>query len=194
MIFDGANVTINLTSPGFVNIVTGVGQCVIDALEQTPAGVPCRQCLLLPTDTIPMDNCGCGPGSECTGQVALSIRGVYGSDQFPAPASGKAWTQCTPRYQVVRASVQVTRCVPTIDETGQAPECADELAAAVTLENDRTAIRQAIACCLDYAFHNQQPHVGTWLMNESLTIGELGGCAGVLTEFLVGVQACPCPG
>lgn len=188
-----ATLTINLSSPGFLSIVTGVGECVIAGLNQTPAGAPCRQCLLLPTDVIPMDNCGCGSGDECTGQVALAIRGVYGSDQFPLAASGKAWTQCTPRYQVARISVQVTRCVPVLGDDGQAPDCTAELAAAITLENDRMATRQAIACCLDAMYRDEQPRLATWLMNETTTIGEQGGCAGILTEVLIGVLACPCP-
>jgi hypothetical protein len=184
---------INLTAPGFANVVTGVGQCVIEALDQTPAGAPCRRCLLLPTQQIPWDNCGPCDEDSCTGQVALTIRAVYGSDTFPAPQTSKTWAKCSPRWWVARVAVSVTRCVPAMDQTGAPPGCDLELAAAIILENDRTAVRQAIACCLGQAHTDTPQLVGNWLIDQSVTVGELGGCAGVETEFLVGVQTCPCP-
>jgi hypothetical protein len=186
---------INLTSPGFINVVTGVGGCIIEALDQTPAGAPCRQCLLLPTQAIPWDNCGpCVATSECThpGQVALAIREVYGSGQFPQPMTASL-RKCNHRYEVVRAVVTVTRCVPAMDQDGAPPDCAAELAAAVILENDRTAVRQAIACCLAYQNGLTPWWVSEWAIGGSVTVGELGGCAGVETEFFVGVQSCLCP-
>jgi hypothetical protein len=185
--------TINLSNPGFVPIVTGLAECIFDALAQTPAGAPCRQCALLPTQQIPWDNCGECNGSQCTGQAALAIREVYGSDSFPTPAAQKTWSKCGPRYAVARVVVSVTRCVPTMGERGEPPSCAEELAAAITLENDRTAVRQALACCLNAAAHATPPTVSEWLISPSVTIGELGGCAGSETEFLIGVRACLCP-
>lgn len=183
---------INLTSPGFVPIVTGLAGCVIGALEQTPAGAPCRQCVLLPTQQIPWDNCGpCE--DDCNGQVAFAIREVYGSDTFPTPAAQKTWSKCGPRYAVARVVVSVTRCVPGMDERGEPPSCADELVAAIILENDRTAVRQGLACCLNAAHQATPGLVSEWLISPSLTVGELGQCAGSETEFLVGVRTCLCP-
>lgn len=176
---------INLTSPNFVGIVTGLGVCVIDALEQTPAGAPTRQCLLVPTQLIPWDSCDCG------GQYAAAIQTVYGSDLFPQPFVG-TWVKCSPRWWVARVLISVTRCVPTIDEVGLPPSCAAELVAALTLENDRTATRQAIACCLQ-AMRDGQRGLN-WSIDQSITVGELGGCAGVETTVFIGVTACPCPG
>jgi hypothetical protein len=186
------SVTVNLAMPGFATIVTGVGACIVDALDQTPAGAPCRQCLLLPTQQIPWDNCGCD--STCDGQVALAIRQVYGADKFPTPVTGVTWAKCTPRWWVARVVVSVTRCVPPMDDTGNPPSCAASLAAAIILENDRTAVRQAIACCLQGLHVDFPATLGAWLLEPSVTVGEQGGCAGSETEFLIGVQACPCPG
>lgn len=182
-------VTINLTRPHFAAIVTGIGACVVDALDQTPAGAPDRQCLLLPTQTIPWDDCDCG------GQVALAIRQVYGSAVFPAPATN-LWEKCSPRYWVAEVLVSVTRCVTGVDQDGQPPLCATALSEAITLENDRTAVRQAVACCLDQYQSAYPPTLGVqkWSLGPSVTAGESGGCAGVETTFLVGVAACPCPG
>jgi hypothetical protein len=183
---------INLTSPGFINVVTGVGSCVIEALDQTPAGAPCRQCTLYPSSQIPWDNCGpCE--HDCDGQVALAITGVYGSDSFPRPLNGASWRKCNHRYEIVRFVVQVTRCLPGVDEAGNPPECSAELVAAVRLENDRTATRQAIACCLAAANLARPYLVSEWVIGETTTLPESGGCGGILTEVLVGTQSCLCP-
>jgi hypothetical protein len=177
-------VIINLTrSPAA--IVTGIGACVVDALAQTPAGAPDRQCLLLPTNLIPWDNCDCG------GQVALAIQSIYGSTRFPQPAdASKDWSHCGPPWAVAQVLVSVTRCVPTMDDQGQPPSCTASLAAAYTLEDDRTAVRQALACCLQDLKDTQV--IGAWALNASTTVGEQGGCAGVETPFLIGVRSCLC--
>lgn len=182
--------TINLTIPHFAAIVTGVGTCIVDALEQTPAGAPTRQCLMLPTQVIPWDNCDCG------GLVALAIRNVYGSGTFPQAATFTDWSRCGPKYIVAEVVVSVTRCVTPIDQEGQPPPCNVALAEAITLENDRTATRQAIACCLQAMQDTYPPTLGVkaWLVNPSVTVGEQGACAGVETVFLVGVAGCTCPG
>ncbi|MFZ0789744.1 MAG: hypothetical protein WAM94_08990 [Chromatiaceae bacterium] len=180
---------VSLTLPHFAAIVTGVGTCIVDALDQTPAGAPDRQCLLLPTGMIPWDNCDCG------GQVALAIRRTYAADTFPTEAPWTAWRACGPKYQVAEVIVSVTRCVTGLDQAGQPPPCATALAEAIRLENDRTATRQAIACCLN-AYRKAMPpthRVTAWLLGPSVTVGELGGCAGVETTFLVGVGVCACP-
>jgi hypothetical protein len=186
-------VIINLSLPGFAPIVTGVGACIEDALSQTPAGAPCRICLLVPSYQITWDGCGPCEDDNCTGQLALAIRTVYGSEIFPTPFQQKTWTKCGPRWQVARCVASVTRCVPTLGDNGVAPDCAAELAAAITLENDRTAVRQAIACCLEERFHASPAVVGQWALLDSTIVGEQGACSGTETEFLVGVAACPCP-
>lgn len=177
-------VTINLTQ-SFATIVTGIGVCVIEGLDQTPAGAPDRQCLLVPTQTIPWDNCDCG------GQVALAIQSVYGSQKFPIPADAtRDWAPCGPPWQVVQVLVSVVRCVPTMDDQGQPPSCEAELAAALTLEHDRMAVRQALACCLEQL--RAQARIGGWALNPSITVGELGGCAGVETTVLLSIRSCLC--
>ena len=165
-------------------IVTGIGACIVDALAQTPAGAPGRQCLLLPTFQIPWDNC------DCDGQIALAIQSVYGSDTFPAPFV-RDWHQCGPHWQVVQAVVSVTRCVPTMDDQAVPPPCPDEQVAAVTLENDRTAVRQALVCCLTELKAATPPRIGSWALQPSITVGESGACAGVETVFLFSVPS-PC--
>jgi hypothetical protein len=180
---------VNLTLPHFAAIVTGVGTCIVDALNQTPAGAPDRQCLLLPTAVIPWDGC------SCDGQVALAITSVYGSQIFPTPATPTDWTHCGPNYWVANVVASVVRCVTGINQLGEPPPCATALAEAIRLENDRSAVRQAISCCLDNYRSAMPPTfgVGAWVLLPSSTVGEQGACAGSETTFQVGVRACACP-
>ncbi len=177
---------IDLTSPNFAAIVTGLGVCIIDALEQTPAGAPTRQCLLVPTQLIPWDNCDCG------GQYAAAIQQTYGSDSPPQPLV-TTWVKCSSHWTLAQVLFSVTRCVPTLDEQGRPPPCDAELAAALTLENDRTAVRQALMCCLTELYAAIPPEIGFWSLGPSVTVGELGGCAGVETTAIIGVRTgCGC--
>lgn len=188
---------INLTSPGLLHVVTGVGQCVIEALEQTPAGAPCRQCLLVPSSQIAWDECGpCGGrgsnGCENPGQVAIAIQSAYGSGQFPQPLAA-SYRKCNHRYEVYQAVVSVTRCLPGMDAAGNPPSCADYLTAAVILEQDRIAVRQAIACCLASANQAHPSWLSEWSIGASTTYPEQGQCGGSETTFLVATQSCLCP-
>lgn len=181
------SVVINLNLPGFSPLVSGVGACIVEALDQTPAGAPTRQCLLLPSSMIPWDNCDCG------GQVALSIRQTYGSDQFPTQVAPTKWAHCGPVWTVAEVLVSVTRCVTGLDQAGQPPPCATAFTEAMILENDRTAVRQAIACCLDLVQKASPPGLGIWALGPSVTLAEQGGCSGVETVFWVGKRDCACP-
>lgn len=182
-------VTIDLTASPAA-IVTGIGACIVAALEQTPAGAPCRQCLLVPSATIPWDGCDC-TCDEAPGQIAQAITSVYSSERFPVEF-GDTWRQCGPHYDIVNVTVSVTRCVPVLNEQGMPPTCADELAAAITLENDRTAVRQALACCL-FELGSPIPYViRGWRIGPSVTVGESGGCAGSETTYQFALPACGC--
>lgn len=182
---------INLTASPAA-IVTGVGACVVDALGQTPAGAPCRQCLLLPTATIPWDGCDC-ECEQAPGQVAQAITSIWSSDQFPTQFVGN-FKQCGPHFTVVQVLLSVVRCVPVLNEQGVPPSCADELAAAITLENDRTAVRQALACCLADLAAALPPTIRAYNIGPTVTVGESGGCAGVETVYQFSVPSCLCPG
>jgi hypothetical protein len=184
-------VVINLTASPAA-LVTGIGQCVVDALAQTPAGAPCRQCLLLSTATIPWDGCDC----ECdtsSGQIAQAILSVGAADNIATGEFTGNWKRCIPAFTIVRVMLSVVRCVPSMDERGTPPACADELAAAITLENDRTAVRQALACCIDQLMPPTllTGPVRAFNIGPSVTVGESGACAGIETVYTLALSA-PC--
>lgn len=187
---------IDLTMSGVIPLVSGLMNCVTGALDQTPDGVPCRQ-VIVPSAQIAWDNCGpCVSTGDCghPGQVAMAVLGVYGSEIFPSPMATKTWSKCGPRYSVARILISVTRCLPGMAEDGSPPSAADELAAAITLENDRTAVRQALACCLASARATTPQYVSEYIIGETATYPESGNCGGSSTEILVGIRTdCLCP-
>lgn len=174
-------------------IVTGIGQCVIDALDQTPARAPCRQCLLVPSATIPWDGCACD--CDHPGQFAQAITYVGATDNLALGEYAGNWKHCPPANGLIRVLLSVVRCVPVMNEQAVPPACADELAAAITLENDRTAVRQALACCIDALLPPTSYVSGVRAFNlgPTLTVGESGGCAGIeMTYTLAFGVPCIC--
>jgi hypothetical protein len=125
--------------------------------------------------------------------VAQAITSVFSSETFPANFAGN-WRRCGPHYAVVNVTVSVVRCVPVLSEEGVPPSCPDELAAALTLENDRTAVRQALACCLHELATATPPTIRGYNIGPSVTVGESGGCAGVETTYQLQIPSCLCPG
>ena len=172
----------------FAPIVTGVGICVRDGLAADSIGGVSSDftvCLLVPSFTIAWDNCQCG-------QLALAIRRTYGSDTFPALSTGDNQGKCGPQFQVAEIVVSVARCTPTIDDSGRPPPCADLLTAALTLESDRSSVRQSLTCCLQALY--QAKRIGAYAIGDSITVGELGGCASVETTLWIGLRSCLCGG
>lgn len=172
-------------------IVTGAGQCVVNALSTSWGGLPVgfRACLMLPTNQIPWDNC------SCAGQFAQAILTRGGSTKFPQFDTGSNWTHCGPQLDVAIVMTSLSRCTPTMDDQGQPPSCAAELASALQLEADRETIRAALSCCLD-AFKNPNrpggPLLTGWNLGPSVTVGEQGGCVAIETPYTVGIGSRPC--
>jgi len=172
----------------FAPIVTGVGICVRDGLAADSIGgvdANFRTCLLVPSFTIPWDNCQCG-------QLALAIRRTYSSDTFPALSTSDNQGKCGPQFQVAEVVVSVARCVPSLDDEGRPPPCDALLTAALTVESDRSSVRQSLACCLQALWKAQR--IGAYAIGDSVTVGDLGGCVAVETALWIGIRSCLCGG
>lgn len=184
--------TFTLNSAALVApIITGLGQCVVDALAQTDAGAPTRRCLLIPGSTIPHDNCDCG------GQFAQAVRNVWGSNTFPQPIIG-TWLKCTPMFTVYEVVASITRCIPGMGNASEEgglpppPSCADLLAAAVQQDQDRAAVRGALFCCLnDLATSYTAGRITNWQLGVTTVLVDSGQCSGSETTYLIGLPG-PC--
>ena len=172
----------------FAPIVTGVGICVRDGLAADSIGgvdANFTVCLLMPSFTLPWDNCQCG-------QLSQAIRRTYGSDTFPALSTNDNQGKCGPQWQVAEVVISVARCVPTVDDSGRPPACDVLLTAALTLESDRSSVRQSLACCLQSLY--QAKRIGAYAIGDSITVGDLGGCVAVETVIWIGLRSCLCGG
>lgn len=163
-------------------IVTGVGECVVAELADTEGGVPDRACLIVPGD-IAWDACDCG-------QFAQTITSVGPTDQFPTPATGDIITPCASKLLLVSVTLSLTRCAPGLQRNNEPPTCAQQLEAARILEDDRSAVRRAVFCCLrallrTYRIHNMS--IGT-----ASSVGPQGGCVGVEMSYQFSIPSDCC--
>ena len=156
-------------------IVTGVGMCVIDELEATPesGGVPAkmRVCLLVPGN-IAWDSCECG-------QFAQTIQSDYPTLNFPADASDQILGigGCVVGPLAIQVLASITRCVPTLDASGNPPTCAKLRAAALVMQGDAYALRRGITCCLETLRKNRT--ITKYVVGRVNYVGPEGACAGV---------------
>lgn len=172
-------------------IVTGVGQCVVNALSASWGGLDpaFRACLLLPTAQIPWDGC------SCAGQFAQAIPSRGASAKFPTYDSGTNWHACGPPLDVATVVTSLSRCVPTMDDQGNPPTCDASFAAALQVEADRETIRQALACCLNALAAPRAAgllQVTAWNVGPSVLVGELSGCVAIETPYSIAIGSCLC--
>lgn len=160
-------------------IVTGIGMCVINELENTPesGGVPpnMRICLLVPGN-IAWDGCDCG-------QFAQTIQADYPTLVFPADASEQVSGVggCNARPLVYQVLASITRCIPGMSTGGKPPTCAALNVAALAMEGDAFALRRGVECCLSAL---QDSYViAKFVVGRVNRVGPEGNCAGVELSY-----------
>lgn len=156
-------------------IVTGIGMCVIEDLQNTPTsgGVPdkMRVCLLVPGN-IAWDGCDCG-------QFAQTIQDDYPTLVFPADSSEQATGVggCNSRPLVYTVLASITRCVPGIDIAGRPPSCNSLQTAAFIMQADAFVLRRAVECCLTTLQDSYT--IAKFSVGRATRVGPEGSCAGV---------------
>jgi len=166
-----------------VTVVTGVGQCVYDALADTAGGQPDRYCPLVP-GAIAWDKCECG-------QLAQSIDSSYPSSAFPVAANETPSIPCGTQLVVFPVRLSLTRCVhgPSAEDQ-RAPKCDRLLADALVLEEDRWVVRRAITCCLQVM--GREFRIANFAVGAATSVGPQGSCGGVELTYLVGLGSTCC--
>jgi hypothetical protein len=163
-------------------IVTGVGECVVAELADTEGGVPDRVCLIVPGE-IAWDTCDCG-------QFAQTIVSVGPTDQFPTPSTGDIIAPCASKLLVASVTLSLTRCVPGIQRNNEPPTCAQLLEAARILEDDRSAVRRAVFCCLKEFLRAYR--IFNMTLGTGVSVGPQGGCAGVELTYQFSIPSDCC--
>ena len=164
-------------------IVTGVGICIRNELENTPesGGVPTKMRLAyLVPGNIAWDDCTCG-------QLAQTIQMDYPSKRFPInesqlPERGIGCQLGPLAFQVVAS---IIRCVPGIQDgvPPRMPSTAQLLAAALTMEGDAHALRTGVECCLNSMWQERPQRIFDYRVGQVSRVGPEGGCAGVELSY-----------
>lgn len=163
-------------------IVTGAATAVREELVVAGCGDVNRFCPVVPGEVV-WDTCDCG-------QLAQTITSVTPSNTFPAPALDARTTPCGPQQVVVSVTLSLTRCVPVLDDNGQAPSCDALGAAALCLEQDRVSVRHGVTCYL--RDRRDAYEITDFVVGAATSVGPQGGCAGVELAYSFGLANVCC--
>lgn len=184
----GPETDINLMN--FGPAVTGIAECVCLALESSGRPV-CSCCLTIGT---PVSECDCECADGARGRVSLYPQSIVPSQSWPQalPAWDRYDHACGPPYIMLTLNVEITRCVPTMDELGNPPTCTELISAGLAWYADATIVRQAVGCCLRDMKRNGT--IQRFSMGQTTPVPEQGGCAGSVLQVMIGLSHCLCVG
>lgn len=175
------------TTTALPNLLSGLLGDVNTALGATPAGA-CDRALLLPGADIPWDACECGT-------LGVAVRRAYRTRNFPQDAQD-VYTKCDDFAMAFDLTMVVLRCVP-LGDTNEPntlyvpPTPAQSLAALQVQESDRAVVFNTVTCSLSEL--EDVSLVGSYIVNDSVSLGPQGGCAGSQLNFKVALYPpCPC--
>lgn len=159
-------------------IVTGVGEAVATALEDTRGGRPKRIAFAVPGQ-IAWDECDCG-------QLAQTITSITSAKTSNTPSTESAAFACGHPLMIVNVTLSLVRCVPGTDEitaTSIAPTVSTLLGAALTLEEDRTVVRTSLLRHLRTLFDEYK--IRDFTIGAATSVGPEGVCGGIEITYTI---------
>ena len=154
--------------------VAGVLQDTLDCVLSQLTPPPCVACVVAGPPAL--DNC-CDGSGPCSGQLTVHLNALVPVDQQLRRRSPSV-TPCRPGALGVDLRVTLARCHPTLDDRGQAPDCADLSVAAGQVSADVANMHRALTCCAgDVA-----------VQSIDVTQPPQGGCIVVLGSAIVALQ------
>lgn len=147
--------------------------CVLDRAQECSIDGWCRAGVV--GGNVAWDDCcDCGTGN---GQLWVRLIAWQPDPDFPVPNPSSGCEQPT----LISIGIGSLRCVPVMDDNGNAPSAEDEADSAARINLDAQLIHDAVMCCLQER---------TWVGWESL--GYEGGCGGGEHIYLVPWFPCRC--
>lgn len=138
--------------------------CSLVALDEAGAP-PCKE-FLSPSPTPPWDDCcTCRNGD---GQLTVSVVSAQPVTPFRGQPCGRQFR--------ISFRILLTRCTPTVNETGEFPSPAQLNAAADKMFRDREALFKAVTCCWAEMFDLD---VTQWSLGPFSVLEPAGGCQGI---------------
>lgn len=165
----------------FFRVITGVGDCIVAELQNTPesGGVPPKMRLCYPIiGEVVQDGCACG-------QLTLSVQQEGNTVNFPQLNNSvqQGMGGCHPGNPVALIQIQLDRCVSGMNSAGQPPSCASMRADALSLYADAEVIKNATICCLSEMQRNRT--IKNYTLPAVSYLGPGGNCAAVVATFWV---------
>lgn len=168
----------------YYNIVTGAGQCAVDAINATPAGPLARVCLHVPGE-IAWDDCQCGSFTQTAGAWLWSDNA-----RTPVPYIGDENNGCGPKYLGLDVTAMVLRCVAQPRNEELSPSCTALNADSRQWHYDAFALRRGIVCCLRAML--TAGTVEAFEITAQTPAGPQGMCTGSQLTYRVWLPNCDC--
>lgn len=150
---------------------------VKEQLAEGLGGVPARSCVV--PGAIAWDEC------DTCGQLAIAAQRIFPTTNFPTEDNTSS-SQCgSAAFLGIDFTVQIIRCAPTIDESGNPPSCDALDRCAKIVMQDAYYVICAITTLLDALIASDA--IVDYLLRQQLFIGPEGACTGSDFVFTVGV-------
>lgn len=173
-----------ITLPFEYVVITGVGQCAVDAINaNSPDNLLNRVCLHVPGQ-IAWDDCQCGSFTQTAGPWLWSENGRTPTELFGDE------NHCRTAFTGIAVTAEVLRCVPGVDDDGNSPSCEALAFASQQLHADAVAMRRGIVCCLENM--RVAGEIEAWGVVSHNAIGPEGGCAGSQLVYRFWLPNCDC--
>lgn len=160
-----------ITAATLYGLAAALADDVLDALAAQPEAIaPCRV-LVSPYLAVADDGCCESPDGTCAGQLAVTVDQVGRSREFPLQTSLGVPMACDcggDEFVVLRA--RLSRCVPVLDDQGNAPSPEVLSGVAAVALADAAALSNA-SC----SFGDRVPQ-GRTVPGPVLPFGPEGGC------------------
>jgi hypothetical protein len=148
------------------------------ALVPTAGGRPLRV-VCVPGAEVAWDECDCGT-------LSLAVTNRYVSRSFPTSAADLP-TNCCDTYIVYEMALSIVRCVPGPGANGTAPGEAQLTASLGVQEEDAFVLWTTVECVLAGLYRpTGNETIAGFILNDSVSLGPSGNCAGTELHFKVG--------
>lgn len=118
---------------------------------------------------IAWDACDCG-------LLAVSVGQIYPTEQFPNPALARVGNACDAPWETVEIIMQVVRCTPCPDDSGNPPTVAALDASAQEILRDAHEMMRAVSTTLCQM--NKDREISDYVMRTLTPQGPSGCCGG----------------
>jgi hypothetical protein len=169
------------------DVCTGLLTAVSTALSASTLGTPNR-IVYVPGNEVAWDKCDCG-------QLGLHVVNRYRTRQFPLSGVDVILGNCDDVGMVIDCAMSIVRCVPGPgdDDDDMAPDPTALRNTAIAFEQDAFIVWDTTQCYMTGLKNATPKTITDFIINEQVSLGPLGNCAGTELHFKFGLYVnCGC--